>query len=228
MVGLSYFHERPALELKSYQLGSSKGLAYMVSSRVQNFTHTQSMCVCAQLLSCVWLFATLWTVACQAPLSTGFSRQEYWSGLPFPSPLHGYYTYFTIPLRLDIHDVSRLSFCFGLKVFWDSKLLTLTILNKVVTNLGTGCQAHTTVCADLGLFLVGFTKVKGGFDYFRPWGGEDLCYLVHRLGAGWPREWDRGMAWPQTCSACPSHLSRDCHSLGPRWKKKSPDALRTR
>ena len=30
--------------------------------------------------------ATPWTVARQAPLSTGFSRQEYWSGLPFPSP----------------------------------------------------------------------------------------------------------------------------------------------
>ena len=28
---------------------------------------------------------TLWTVACQAPLSLGFFRQEYWSGLPFPS-----------------------------------------------------------------------------------------------------------------------------------------------
>ena len=28
----------------------------------------------------------LWTVACQAPLSVGFFRQEYWSGLPFPSP----------------------------------------------------------------------------------------------------------------------------------------------
>ena len=34
----------------------------------------------------VRLFATPWTVACQAPLSMGFSRQEYWSGLPFPSP----------------------------------------------------------------------------------------------------------------------------------------------
>ena len=40
----------------------------------------------AQLLSCVPLLATPWTVACQAPLSMGFSRQEYWSGLPFPSP----------------------------------------------------------------------------------------------------------------------------------------------
>ena len=35
-------------------------------------------------LSHVWLFATLWTVAHQAPLSMGFFRQEYWSGLPFP------------------------------------------------------------------------------------------------------------------------------------------------
>ena len=36
--------------------------------------------------SCVQLFATLWTVACQAPLSMGFSRQEYWSELPCPPP----------------------------------------------------------------------------------------------------------------------------------------------
>ena len=37
-------------------------------------------------LSHVQLFATSWTVACQAPLSMGFSRQEYWSGSLFPSP----------------------------------------------------------------------------------------------------------------------------------------------
>ena len=37
-------------------------------------------------LSRVRLFATPWTVAHQAPLCMGFSRQEYWSGLPFPSP----------------------------------------------------------------------------------------------------------------------------------------------
>ena len=38
------------------------------------------------LISHVHLFVTPWTVACQAPLSLGFSKQEYWSGLPFPSP----------------------------------------------------------------------------------------------------------------------------------------------
>ena len=37
-------------------------------------------------LSHVQLFAVPWTVACQAPPSMKFSRQEYWSGLPFPSP----------------------------------------------------------------------------------------------------------------------------------------------
>ena len=42
-----------------------------------------------RVLSCachVWLFATLWTAACHAPLSMGFSRQEYWSGLPCSPP----------------------------------------------------------------------------------------------------------------------------------------------
>ena len=38
------------------------------------------------LPSRVRLFATPWTVACQAPLSMGFPRQEYWGELPFPSP----------------------------------------------------------------------------------------------------------------------------------------------
>ena len=37
-------------------------------------------------LSSVWLLATLWTVAYQAPLSMEFFRQEYWSGLPYPPP----------------------------------------------------------------------------------------------------------------------------------------------
>ena len=47
--------------------------------------------VCAKCMlsrvSHVQLFATLWTVALQAPLSVGFSRQECWSGFPFPPPV---------------------------------------------------------------------------------------------------------------------------------------------
>ena len=44
------------------------------------------MYVKVKLLSRVRLFATPWTVAHQAPQSVGFSRQEYWNRLPFPSP----------------------------------------------------------------------------------------------------------------------------------------------
>ena len=42
--------------------------------------------MCAYLTSVVSDFATLWTVARQAPLSLGFSRREYWGGLPCPPP----------------------------------------------------------------------------------------------------------------------------------------------
>ena len=57
-------------------------------SRFQNITNQNSI-ECARMLShfsCVQLCATLWTVARQTPLSMGFSRQEYWSGLPCPPP----------------------------------------------------------------------------------------------------------------------------------------------
>ena len=47
---------------------------------------SKSPCTCCRF-SCVRPFVTLWTIACQAPLSMGFSRQEYWSNLPFPTPV---------------------------------------------------------------------------------------------------------------------------------------------
>ena len=53
---------------------------------IQVDTHTYVCTVSVCALSQVPLFATPWTVARQAPLSMGFSRQEYWSGLPFPTP----------------------------------------------------------------------------------------------------------------------------------------------
>ena len=60
------------------------------SKRIENRNSNRDLyvyaCVCVKLLSRVRLFATPWTVAHQAPLSMGFSRQEYWSRLPFPSP----------------------------------------------------------------------------------------------------------------------------------------------
>ena len=45
-----------------------------------------AVCACVQSLSRIRLSVSLWTVVHQTPLSMGFSRQKYWSGLPFPSP----------------------------------------------------------------------------------------------------------------------------------------------
>ena len=50
----------------------------------QSYVLNSSTDFSALSLSHVWLFKTLWTVVHQAPLSRGFPRQEYWSGLPFP------------------------------------------------------------------------------------------------------------------------------------------------
>ena len=52
--------------------------------------HFLLQCVKVKSLSRVRLLATPWTPAYQAPLSMGFSRQEYWSGLPLPSPRTGF------------------------------------------------------------------------------------------------------------------------------------------
>ena len=49
-------------------------------------SHAWTWKVKVKSLSRVWLFATTWTAAYQAPPSVGFSRQEYWSGVPLPSP----------------------------------------------------------------------------------------------------------------------------------------------
>ena len=58
--------------------------------KIWNNTTWQSLkkeCACVlSRYSCVWLFVTLWIVVHQAPLFMGFSRQKYFSGLPFPPP----------------------------------------------------------------------------------------------------------------------------------------------
>ena len=61
-----------------------------ISSSVFSFLYSPTLTSIHEVksLSRVRLFATPWTVAYQAPLSLGFSRQECWSGCPFPSPMH--------------------------------------------------------------------------------------------------------------------------------------------
>ena len=55
--------------------------------RRQETSGISVVCACTlSHFSCIWLYATIWTAACQAPLSLGFSRQEYWSRLRCPPP----------------------------------------------------------------------------------------------------------------------------------------------
>ena len=68
--------------INSWTLNNT-ALSYAVSLIYVNFFFNKYV-LHACMLSHVWLFATLWTVACQAPTSMGFPRQEYWSELPFP------------------------------------------------------------------------------------------------------------------------------------------------
>ena len=65
-------------------IGYLQGLSSLEYKKV--LCNPYIVCVGAQSLSHVWLFAIPWTVAHQTPLSMGLSQQEYWSGLPLPPP----------------------------------------------------------------------------------------------------------------------------------------------
>ena len=71
--------------------------SYQVTNGIFHITRAKIFTTLMEALACllshfshVWLSATPWTTACQAPLSMGFSRQEYWSGLPFTPPVIKY------------------------------------------------------------------------------------------------------------------------------------------
>ena len=65
--------------LAGYSPGAAKSWTWVSA-------HTCTLCCCGVTKSNAQLFATPWTVACQPSLSMGSPRQEYWSGLSFPSP----------------------------------------------------------------------------------------------------------------------------------------------
>ena len=73
-----------------------------------SFSNAWKWKVKVKLLSCAWLLATPRTAAHQSPLSMGFSRQEYWSGVPLPSPEAWEFTAF------DYKSMQQ-------KVFWPAK-----------------------------------------------------------------------------------------------------------
>ena len=63
----------PRDQTRAFCIASHQGSLFMIKVKVKSLSHVR-------------LFVTPWTVAYQAPPSMGFSRQECWSGLPFPSP----------------------------------------------------------------------------------------------------------------------------------------------
>ena len=76
-------HRQQPTRLPSPRILKAQTLEWVAIS----FSNAWKWKVKVKLLSGVWLFATPWTAAYQAPPSMGFSRQEYWSGVPSPSPL---------------------------------------------------------------------------------------------------------------------------------------------
>ena len=77
----------PSLLLVSFYLLISETKTKQWGTRNKSLNHEREYHYRARVFSShIQLFATQWTVTCQAPLSIGFSRQEYWGGLPFPPP----------------------------------------------------------------------------------------------------------------------------------------------
>ena len=75
-----------AVSFDKHTLNSCQDTEHYQHPRNFPCAHSQSACVCHQLLSHVWLCGMPWTVTHQVALPIGFSRQEYWSGLPFLPP----------------------------------------------------------------------------------------------------------------------------------------------
>ena len=91
-----------------------------------SFSNAWKWKVKVKSLSCVWLLETLWTAAYQAPPSKGFSRQEYWSGVPLPS---------SDLLKSEGQPLWNLHrFCWTLIAFlvwlWTSEPVTFNLLRK--------------------------------------------------------------------------------------------------
>ena len=88
-----------------------------------SFSNAWKWQVKVKSLSRVQLLATAWTAAYQAPLSVGFSRQEYWNGLPLPSPLgeNGYmYMYCWVFLLSTWNYHNNVLVCYTpIKKFWN-------------------------------------------------------------------------------------------------------------
>ena len=139
-------------------------------------------------LSHVWLFATPWTVAYQAPPSTGFSRQEYWSGLPFPSP--------TLQGRKHVKQ------CTGSRQSWDKRATRLSRAPSIwrrrhwrprgrkrgrITCSHASCRCFWHLCFCIRALILLSSK------------GEETCSLQSQKNERYfPDLWWEPQRWPWT------------------------------
>ena len=133
-----------------------------------------SCCVLSHI-SCVWLFASPWTIACQAPLPLEFFRQVYWSGLPCPAPRY-------IP-HPGIEPVSLTSPALAGRFFTTSATWEAQGGNSFPSNASwRGSQGEKFVPLDytflgLSLFFFWITMTLNGL----PWKRTQIILLFLRL-----------------------------------------------
>ena len=136
------------------------------------------------MLSHVQLFATPWTVAHQAPLSMGFSRQEYWSGLPFPTPGD------LLILGSNLHllhwqvDSLLLHHLGSSKYSWNGSIIVTIILIRSSSNtiiilwmLTESCKAGGFSEDEKSLFL--FFLYCSGFCHILKWNSHGFTCVPH-------------------------------------------------
>ena len=93
------------------------------------------------VLSLVQLFESSWTAAYQAPLPMGFSRQEYWSGLPLPSPIQSYYI-LNFDQSLQILNLPRPDLTYPAQAFRLCKYLPLISYFEILSLCQDAVLAH--------------------------------------------------------------------------------------
>ena len=120
-----------------------------------SFSNAWRWKVKVKLLSCVRRSATPWTLAYQAPLSMGFPRQEYWNGLPLPSPVYSSIIHSSLKLVTHQMSIIRERNKFGKSIKWKAILELKWVSNSYSCQYSLGWNKQ-----DTGIYLVQFQLHK--------------------------------------------------------------------
>ena len=159
-------------------------------------------------LNCVWLFVTPWTLACQAPPSMGFSRQEYWSKWSFSSP--GVFLEFPC-FFYDPTDVGNL--ISGSSLFpnpvWTSGILDSA---EALLGISLGCKLLKPHLKILSITLLAWDKCNCavvwmffGIAFLWDWSENDFFQSYHHC-------WVFQICWNNECSTFPASFFRVLNS----------------